>query len=73
MSGIAAIGEEARLAGYALAGAAVHPASDADQVRSAWARLPDDVALLVLTDASRAALGTLLGERPRLLWAVIPD
>jgi hypothetical protein len=73
VSRVAAIGEETRLAGYALSGADVHAASSADEARAAWTRLPRDVALLVLTSRAHAALEPQLAERPRLLWAVIPD
>ncbi len=73
MSRVAAIGDPARLGGYALAGADVHAASDAVEVRSAWERLPADVGLLILTPEARAALGSLLAARSRLLWAVTRD
>jgi hypothetical protein len=73
VSRVAAIGEETRLAGYALSGAEVHAASGADEVRAAWTRLPGDVGLLILTSAAHATLGPWLAERPQLLWAVTPD
>ena len=72
MSRAAAIGEDVRLAGYGLAGVAVHAAEHADAVRAAWDALDDDVACLILTPAARAALGERLAERPRLLWTVMP-
>ena len=73
MSRVAAIGEETRLAGYALAGVDIYAASGADQYRAAWTRLPGDVGLVVLTSAARAALGSQLAGRPQLLWVVTPD
>ena len=73
MSRIAAIGEGTRVAGYALSGADVHAVSDPDEVRSAWARLPDDVGLVILTPDARSALGPRLSERSHLLWTVMPD
>ena len=73
MSRVAAIGEGSRLGGYALAGAGVHAASGAEEIRAAWARLPPDVGLLILTGAAHAELEPRLGERPELLWAVTPD
>jgi hypothetical protein len=73
VSRVAAIGEAQRLAGYALAGADVRPAADADGVRAEWAALAEDVGLLILTPAARRALGRRLSERPRLIWAVVPD
>jgi vacuolar-type H+-ATPase subunit F/Vma7 len=55
---IAVIGEEPRVQGFALAGAEVCPATDADEVRAAWAGLADDVAVVVLTPSAAAALAT---------------
>ena len=43
--------------GYALAGALVAGRRDADAVRAAWAALPADVAVVMLTPAAAAALG----------------
>lgn len=73
MSRVAAIGERVRVGGYDLAGVDVHAASGASEVRSAWAALPADVGLLILTPAAHAALGALLAERSQLVWAVTPD
>jgi vacuolar-type H+-ATPase subunit F/Vma7 len=72
MSRAAAIGEEVRVAGYALAGVEVHAAGDADAVRAAWERLSADVACVILSPAAHAALGPRLGEREDVVWAVIP-
>jgi vacuolar-type H+-ATPase subunit F/Vma7 len=52
---VAVIGEEALVRGYALAGAAVLPADTPEQVRAAWRRLPEDVAVVILTPAAAAA------------------
>lgn len=72
MSRAAAIGEDVRLAGYALAGVEVLAAEDAAGALAAWERLPADVACLILTAAARTALGARLAERPQLVWAVVP-
>jgi len=53
MARVAVIGEEARVRGFALAGALVFPAEDAAGARAAWSSLPPDVAVTVLS--SRAA------------------
>lgn len=53
----AVIGEAVRIAGFALAGALVLPAEDAEQARAAWRALPDDVAVLLLTGRAAAWLG----------------
>jgi len=73
VSRAAAIGEEVRVAGYALAGVEVHTAEDAEAVRTAWDRLPDSVACLILTPAAHAALEARLDDRAELVWAVIPQ
>ena len=52
-----AIGERARVAGFALAGAFAVVAEDPEAVREAWRHLPDDTALVVLTPAAADALG----------------
>ncbi len=70
MSTIAVLGERHRVEGFALAGAAVFDAADADSVRDAWARLPDDVAVVVLTPAAAAALEDVVQARP--LRVVLP-
>lgn len=73
MSLVAAIGESARVAGYALAGVEVHAAGDADAVREAWEALSDEVACVIVTSAAHAALGAHIDERPGVVRAVVPD
>ncbi|MFP5361843.1 MAG: hypothetical protein ACLGI5_03850 [Thermoleophilia bacterium] len=73
MSRAAAIGEEVRIAGYALAGVELLAAEDAGEARSAWERLSQDVACLIVTARARDALGARLAERPRLVVAVMPE
>ena len=72
MSSAAAIGEDVRVAGYALAGVEVHSAEDAEGFREAFDQLPRDLACLILTPAARAALSARLRERPSLLWVEVP-
>ncbi len=62
--GVAAIGAEVRVAGFALAGVAVRPAEDDATVRAAWAALPEDVVAVILTPAAAAALADTLVGRP---------
>ena len=72
MSRIVVIGERQAVAGYRLAGADVVEAEDAEAARAAWAALPDDTGLVLVTASARGALG----DRPdgrRLLLAVIPS
>lgn len=63
MGRIVAIGERARVEGFALAGVEVLVADDPGAVLAAWAALPDDVAVAVLTPAAQAALAALDGSR----------
>jgi vacuolar-type H+-ATPase subunit F/Vma7 len=72
MTCAAAIGEDVRVGGYALAGVRVFSAQDAGAVRAAFAQLPADVACLILTPAAHGALAPLLAERDDLVWAVMP-
>ncbi len=71
MSRIVALGESARVAGFALAGVTVLE-TDADGVAAAWREVPEDTGLLLLTPAAAEALEERLAERGRLLWAVLP-
>lgn len=73
MSRAAAIGEQVRVAGYALAGVEVHAAEDAEAAREAWEALSEEVACLILTPAAHAALAARLDERSGLVWAVVPQ
>ncbi|MGW3938791.1 hypothetical protein [Streptomyces phaeochromogenes] len=74
MGRVAAIGEQTRVAGLALAGTVVLVAEHADAVRRSWRSLPDDVDLVILTPAAAEALdldsAPLRSHRP--LIAVMP-
>jgi len=72
MSQAAVIGESARTAGFALAGALVFPAENPDEARAAWASLPADVAVLILTPRAAAWLDTVPRARRDVLLAVMP-
>lgn len=56
MARIAAIGERARVQGFALGGAVVLTAENPDEVRDAWAGLDAEVAVVILTARAAAAL-----------------
>jgi vacuolar-type H+-ATPase subunit F/Vma7 len=72
MSQAAVIGESARTAGFALAGALVLPAENPDEARAAWASLPADVAVLILTPRAAAWLDTVPRARRDVLLVVMP-
>jgi vacuolar-type H+-ATPase subunit F/Vma7 len=71
VSRVVALGEAARVAGFALAGVTVLE-SDAGGPLAAWDRLPDDTGLVVLTPMAADALAGHLRHDDRLLWAVLP-
>jgi vacuolar-type H+-ATPase subunit F/Vma7 len=73
MGRIAAIGSEPRVQGFALAGALVTVADTPEDVRRAWADLPPDVQLVILTPQAAQALARQLDDvsSPRLS-AVMP-
>ena len=61
MPRVAVIGEGVRVSGYALAGALVWPAASRDEARAAWAALPPDIAVVILTAEAAAWLAGLAG------------
>ncbi len=72
MSEAAAIGDELRLGGYALAGVEVVHAAAPAEVEVAWQSLSEDVGLLLLTPEAHAVLCARLPESG-LVWAVVPS
>lgn len=72
MSTIVALGERERVEGFAVAGVRVIAAAEASDIRDAWKRLSESVAVVILTPAARTALSDLLPLRPDLVWTVIP-
>jgi vacuolar-type H+-ATPase subunit F/Vma7 len=72
VAGIAVIGAGTLVAGYGLVGAVVLAAEDDDAVRAAWDRLPEDVAVVVLTAAAARALGAMPATTGTPLAVVTP-
>jgi vacuolar-type H+-ATPase subunit F/Vma7 len=66
------VGEQVRVQGFALAGALVLVADDATAVRSAWASLGADVAVVVLTPKAAVALEDELATPAVPLTVVMP-
>ena len=66
------LGEAARVASFALGGATVIPAEDPDAVRRSWEALPDDVAVVVLTEQAATALEHPAARRDGVLRVVLP-
>jgi vacuolar-type H+-ATPase subunit F/Vma7 len=73
MSRAVAIGEEALLEGWALAGVEIVPAGDARSVQEAWESLDPDVVLVVLTPSARTALGRKLDAEAETMWVSLPE
>lgn len=73
MGRVAVLGEETTVAGYALAGAVTLCAEDAQAVRAAWAELPDDVDVVVLTQRAAQALGPARTATMHPLTVVMPS
>jgi vacuolar-type H+-ATPase subunit F/Vma7 len=73
MSLAAVIGEALRTEGFALAGALVLTAEDAEQAHAAWRSLPAGTTVCVLTAQAAAWLGDAPRSRPGVLLAVMPD
>lgn len=71
MADVVAIGEQVRVAGFALAGADVVIAEDPKTVWEAWRNLPDGVGLVIITPAAAQALGPAVLEGDRPLVAVM--
>ena len=72
MGRIVAIGEEARIMGFALAGVVLCPAEDSGAVRAAWRELRPDDAVVILTPAAAEALGDEVMRTRPPLTAVMP-
>ena len=73
MGRAAAVGEEHRVAGWALAGTLVVPAATPADAVAAYESLPDDVVLVLLTEQAEAAVAaSSLGAAPGRLRVVLP-
>ncbi|GLW50350.1 hypothetical protein Stsp02_60110 [Streptomyces sp. NBRC 14336] len=72
MARVAAIGERPRVAGLATAGVLVLPVTGPQDVRAAWARLPEDVGLVLLTPEAAGALPPETLDGPEPLLVVMP-
>ncbi len=72
MSRIVALGEEQSVVAFAMVGVTVVAAAGATEARAAWASLPDDVGLVILTGSAADSLRSVLREPGGPLWAVMP-
>lgn len=69
---VAALGEQALLEGFTLAGAHLYAAETDDAVRQAWAALPDRTGVVLLTPRAAHALGAVVSAPHSPLTAVLP-
>ncbi|HXY45459.1 MAG TPA: hypothetical protein VEH29_14820 [Acidimicrobiales bacterium] len=69
---MAVLGEAARTAWYALAGADVHAAEDAGQVQRAWTSIDADTVVVVVTPMAAAALSAMPVTNDRMLLVTLP-
>jgi vacuolar-type H+-ATPase subunit F/Vma7 len=70
---IIVLGESILVDTFALAGATVLRADDADAVRRVWAGLPGDAAVVVLTAAAAAALASIDTTSGDVLTIAMPQ
>jgi vacuolar-type H+-ATPase subunit F/Vma7 len=73
MSRIVVLGESILVDAFALAGATVARADDADAVRRAWTALPADAAVVVLTAAAAVALAAIDTTSGDVLTIAMPQ
>lgn len=69
---IAAIGEQALLDGFRLAGVSVFAGSTDVEVLHAWKALPPDTAVVILTPRSAQALEQVLADPRSPMTVVLP-
>lgn len=70
---VAALGEQALLEGFRLAGARLHVAETGDEVRRAWAALPEHIGVVLLTPRAAKALGPSVSDPNSPLTVVLPS
>jgi vacuolar-type H+-ATPase subunit F/Vma7 len=68
---VVAIGRGVELAGFALVGVRIIPASSDSEVVRAWTSL-EDVGLVILSVGASIALEPVRADRPEILTAVVP-
>jgi vacuolar-type H+-ATPase subunit F/Vma7 len=73
VSEVAAIGEPARVSGFALAGARVYPVDDVRAILAAWQGLPESVAVVILTPAAAESLDDRRTALGAPLTVVMPE
>ncbi|WP_168709337.1 V-type ATP synthase subunit F [Arthrobacter sp. PAMC25564] len=73
MSGtIAAIGDQALLDGFRLAGVSVFPGSTDEEILRAWTALPTTTAIVILTPRSAHTLEPVMADPRSPMTVVLP-
>ncbi|HEY8700126.1 MAG TPA: V-type ATP synthase subunit F [Arthrobacter sp.] len=70
---IAAIGEQALLDGFRLAGVSIFTATTHEEILRAWTGLPRDTAVVILTPRSALALEQVLTDPHSPMTVVLPQ
>jgi vacuolar-type H+-ATPase subunit F/Vma7 len=70
---VAALGEQALIEGFRLAGASVLAAETDDDVRAGWAAIPGNAKVVILTPRAAAALGARLADPQSPMTVVLPS
>jgi vacuolar-type H+-ATPase subunit F/Vma7 len=70
---IAAIGEQALLDGFRLAGVCVFAGSTDEEIRRAWQALPTNTAIVILTPRSARALEPVMADPRSPMTVVLPS
>lgn len=70
---IAAIGEQALLDGFRLAGVSVFAGSTDEEIRRAWTALPANTAIVILTPRSAHALESAMADPRSPMTVVLPS
>lgn len=70
---IAAIGEQALLDGFRLAGVSVFAGSTDEEILNAWTALPQDTAIVLLTPRSAQVLEQVLADPRSPMTVVLPS
>ena len=69
---VAAIGEQARLEGFRLAGVCIHACGSDQKILSAWNALPKGTSVVILTPRSARVLESALSDPGSPMTVVLP-
>jgi vacuolar-type H+-ATPase subunit F/Vma7 len=70
---VVVLGEHALVKGYPLAGAALAAAETQEDVRRAWAAMPETVGVVILTPSAAEALGAARTDLSSPMSVILPS